>query len=187
MATKRTDPYYPDAKRSTTYDDGTEYQDFVSAILQHKMGIGLQILSSKRYQLAYGESVQGVEVKQDVRCTETGRLSIEVGEKSRISMPEYTASGILRSDNTWLYIQGNYEHLWAFPKKTLVAVYEGAFTAPPWNIPKPRIDDKGTIQTFYLSRAQADLLSAFHFDISEREQALLRPWAQSERQERLLP
>lgn len=90
-----------------------------------------------------GENLQGFEIKLDEPCIRTGRLSIEMFEKSRddISLP-WSKSGIQRNDNTWLYIQGNREVLFVFPKNLLTRYY---------NHNKPQLTEKrGTIQTFYL-------------------------------------
>ncbi len=112
-----TDPVYPDAKTSTSFRDGLEFQDF--AIIQlARRGLWVQCFSSKKYQ-RLGEGPQGVEFKLDRRCSETGRLSIEIAEKSRADMPEWTASGIWRTDNTWLYAQGNETIIFVFARNWL--------------------------------------------------------------------
>ena len=83
------DPIYPNAKRPTVFAEGIEFQDFVCKFLA-KHHIILQNLASKKYQLAIGENLQGFEIKLDQRCTETGRMSIEIAEKSRADMPSWT-------------------------------------------------------------------------------------------------
>lgn len=109
---------YPDCKDKQSFETGMEFQDFVVDALA-KYGIILQNYMSKKYQYTIGENVQGFEIKYDSRCTDTGRLSIEIAEKSRADIPSYTKSGIYRDDNTWLYIQGNYRILFVFPKNYL--------------------------------------------------------------------
>lgn len=113
----------------------------------------LQNLGSKLYQLKVGENLQGFEIKYDERCTDTGRLSIEVAEKSRNdSNLRWTPSGIFRDDNTWLYIQGNYNVIYVFAKNWLIRWH---------NLKKPKIDSKkGTIRTFYLPFRIADIMAA---------------------------
>lgn len=141
------DPRYPDAKSPTSFQDGLEFQDFVCAELA-KRGIVLQNLGSKKYQLDVGENLQGFEIKLDNLCTRTGRLSIEIAEKSRDDpMLDWTDSGIMRKDNSWLYIQGNRSILFIFSKK---------FLRRWMNIKKPKIEEcRGTIRKFYISLKDA--------------------------------
>jgi hypothetical protein len=149
------EPIYPDAKRPTVFQDGMEFQDFVCTVLARNNVI-LQNLASKKYQLNVGENLQGFEIKLDRRCTETGRLSIEVAEKSRADMPSWIPSGIYRKDNAWLYIQGNEKILFVFAKNLLVA----------WDQKnKPARDETPTVRKFYLSLVQARHMAATVFDL----------------------
>jgi hypothetical protein len=141
MATRR-DPVYPDAKSKTSFQDGLEFQDFVCTQLA-LYGIILQNLSSKKYQYEVGENLQGFEIKLDERCTDSGRLSIEVAEKTKDD-PErdWTPSGICRNDNSWLYIQGNRQILFVFGKNWLLRY---------WQEKHPQIvENRPTIRTFFL-------------------------------------
>lgn len=90
------------------YEMGMLYQDFITDQLMRR-GISLNAYSSKKYQLECGESASGIEVKFDSRMAETGNVYIEVAEKSRPDMPDFTPSGICRKDNTWLYLIGDYD------------------------------------------------------------------------------
>lgn len=141
------DPIYPDAKSRTSFQDGLEFQDFVCSQLA-KHAVVLQNLASKRYQIEVGENLQGFEIKYDDWCTRSGRLSIEIAEKSRNDpLLPWTPSGIFRDDNTWLYIQGNYEILFIFAKRFLLNYFETK---------RPPIEEKrGTIRTFYISNTVA--------------------------------
>ena len=140
----RPDPIYRDAVRPPVFQDGMEFQAFVCTSLA-RHGIILQNLASKKYQYEVGENLQGFEIKLDQRCTETKQLSIEVAEKSRNDpkLP-WTDSGIMRGDNSWLYIQGNREMLFVFTKKFLVAWYMHRVNA------EDVVEKHGTIKTFYL-------------------------------------
>lgn len=141
-------PDYPDAKHLNEYERGLVFQDFVVESLFKQYGIIVQIYSSREYQYSRGESVQRVEIKLDARCTETRRLSIEVAEKSRASMSDWTPSGICRDDNTVFYAQGNEECFWLFFKKHLRLIYEKEH---------PVVTEKhGTIKTFYIPITRAD-------------------------------
>lgn len=114
--------FYPDAKRPDTLEDGREFQDFVMEALA-KTNVILQNFSSRKYQFKKGENLQGWEIKLDNRCTETGRLSIEIAEKTQANQERWTDSGIYRTDS-WLYIQGNYQGVFVFMTKILVKLHK---------------------------------------------------------------
>lgn len=101
-----------------------EYQDFIADQLR-KMDpcIILGAYSSRKWQMNHGESASGIEIKYDRKMRETGNLYIEVAEKSCPEMPEYTPSGIMRDDNTWLYLIGDYEEAFLFSKSQLKILY----------------------------------------------------------------
>lgn len=141
---------YPDAPRSDTIEAGNSFEDFVCDALAAE-GITLRTYRSASRQLGVGESRAGFEIKLDAPSASTGRLSIEVAERTRNEQGRpWTQSGILRNDNTWLYIQGNPKFFWVFHKPTLVEYYRAR---------KPKVDEKfGTVRTFYLSWNEADRL-----------------------------
>lgn len=141
-------PSYPDAKNDNEFERGLRFQDFVVEALTRELGIVIQIFSSQRYQFDNGESVQGWEIKLDSWCTKSGRLSIELAEKSRADIPVWTPSGIFRDDNTLFYVQGNKECFWLFFRKHLRWIFERE---------EPEVHEKrGTIRTFYLPIERAD-------------------------------
>lgn len=161
---QRPDPQYPSASRATTFQDGLEFQDWVCMVLA-RHGVVLQNLSSKRYQIEIGENLQGFEIKYDARCTgdggtePTNQLSIEVAEKSRAENPDWIPSGIMRDDNAWLYIQGNYQRLWIFAKNWLRRYYRKK---------RPVVRESfGTVQKFYLPIAAADQFAVRVFSADE--------------------
>ena len=147
----RPEPIYPDAKTPTSFSDGMEFQDFVVDILAED-GIVLQNYVSKKWQFEKGENRQGFEIKLDNRCTETGRLSIEIAEKSRSSNSEWVNSGIYRDDNSWLYVQGNYRVLFAFAKNWLVRFHQAKKPAEH--------ESGGTVRKFYLPLNIAETAAA---------------------------
>ena len=103
---------------------GLEYQDFVADQLRKADPcIILSAYSSRKYQNERGESASGIEIKHDMRMKDTGNLYIEVAEKSNAALPDYTSSGIMRNDNTWLYLIGDYEQAFLFSKNQLKAIY----------------------------------------------------------------
>ena len=151
---------YPDCKDRSSFQSGLEFQDFACTVLMRE-GIVLQNLGSKLYQLQVGESLQGFEIKLDRQFLETGRLSIELAEKSSADMPRWTPSGIYRSDNTWLYIQGNYDRMYIFSKKLLLILHK---TARYQTGESPK--GKPTVQKFYLPLSDADKFCDHRIDIS---------------------
>lgn len=155
---RRSEPLYPNAKTVTSFGDGVEYQDFVLTRVA-ALGWIVQTYSSKRYQIERGESFTGVEIKLDRRCTETGRLSIEVAEKSRADVAVWTPSGIFREDNAWLYAQGNYQVLYVFAKNWLRRYFDEKCP--------PTAESYGTVRKFYLPTELAERFAAKVFRFGE--------------------
>lgn len=151
--------YYPDATHIDTLEMGAEYLDSVMETLQRR-GIILQPYTSKKKQYSSGESLQGWEVKLDNTSMRTGRLSIEIAEKSRRDIPVWTPSGIYRRDNTWIYIQGNSKSFWWFQKNILIGLHKShKYEEAEFN---------GTVKKFYISLEDADKYGV-KFDIAESE------------------
>ena len=97
--------------------DAAEYQDFLTDELL-KYGISLNQYSSKKYQYDVGESASGIEVKHDKQM-DSGNVFIEVAEKRKASMLDFTPSGIYRDDTSYLYLVGDYEKAFLFSKAQL--------------------------------------------------------------------
>ena len=150
---------YPHSKNGNSFADGMEFQDFVVEQF-NKWGLHIQLHASKRFQFERGESVQRIEIKLDNRCTETGRLSIEVGERTKVTS-SWVASGIYRPDQTCMYIQGNYSLLYLFDRKVLQRYHqqkcEGRFEESPKETP--------TVRKFYLPFAVADQVAIAKIDL----------------------
>jgi len=131
---------------------GNNFEDFVCIELA-KRHIILQNISTRKFQYETGENLQGVEIKYDARCTgdngttSTGRLSIEIAEKTKEGNANFIPSGIYRSDNSWLYIQGNYKVFWVFPKKLLILLHKSG---------KYELGEIPTLKKFYLPILDAD-------------------------------
>lgn len=138
---------YPDCPDTNSFQAGLEFQDYVCLRLAQEHII-LQNTGSKLYQIRVGENLQGFEIKLDRRCTETGRLSIEVAEKSAADMPMWTPSGIYRNDNTWLYIQGNYDVFFVFALNYLIARHKSGRYK--------EAEAYGTVRKFYLPMSEAE-------------------------------
>ena len=144
------EPHYPDAPHARTFQAGLEYQDWVRPRLAC-VGFNVQYNVSRKGQLNDGESSQGVEIKLDTRCTETGRVSIEIAEKSRAAMPDWTPSGIFARDNHVWYVCGNREMVFVFARRHLNLVFH-------CERPEPH-ESFGTMRKFYIpiKRAAATL------------------------------
>ena len=142
-----TNQEYPDAPLDNSLEKGREFLDFVMLNLK-ALGIYMQPFTSKRYQYDVGESINGIEVKYDSRFTDTGRLSIEIAEKTKASNKDWSPSGIYREDNTWLYVQGNFDHFFIFIKKHLVFLHKtGRYQEG---------ESYGTVKKFYLPIEDAE-------------------------------
>jgi len=98
---------------------GLEYQDFVMDQLMN-IGISLNCYSSKKYQFNKGESRSGIEIKFDNLRKTTHNLYIEYAEKSNANNISYVSSGIMRNDNTWLYVIGDRDVIYILPKAWLI-------------------------------------------------------------------
>lgn len=149
------DGRYPDSPNRNSIDDGLRFQDFVIRVCAAH-GIIIQQYVSAYAQLEWGESVGGYEIKYDARCTDTGRLSIEIAEKSRADLPEFTRSGIYSRQQPDFYIQGNFTVFYMFHCQVLreehVYRVRRAGTGPwEWR-------EMPTIRTFYMPLQDADRL-----------------------------
>lgn len=97
-----------------------QFQDYVQELL-YKTGIPINCFASQKYNYEVGESIAGVEIKQDKKMKETGNIYIELYEK-HYQKEKWVASGILRNDNTIFYVIGDYDHIYMFAKKQLKGV-----------------------------------------------------------------
>jgi hypothetical protein len=105
-------------------ESGQLYQDFIVDLLLHTLGLAVVQYASRTYQITVGESRTGVEIKHDEKYAHTGNLWIEVAEKARPRAGAFVPSGIDRGDNSWLYVIGNYDTVFGFPKTYLRALKE---------------------------------------------------------------
>ena len=150
---------YPDSKHRNALAVGESYQTFVAAVLEKHLGITLHFYQTRQEQYEIGETQEGYEIKLDEWCCSTGRLSIEIGEKTHVSLSAFTPSGIMREDNTIYYIQGNRTRLWVFRKAMLRYIYnQGDYPVISDNPP--------TIQKFYLPLGVAERLADYAFTVA---------------------
>ena len=111
-----------DDYRRVQIEDGLIYQDFTVDLLWHTIGLAVVQYASRVYQATVGESRTGVEIKHDKKFAQTGNLWIETAEKARPRPGPFARSGIDRTDNTWLFVIGNYDTVFGFPKTFLRAL-----------------------------------------------------------------
>ena len=152
---------YPHSKNGQSFEQGMEFQDWVVEQL-NKRGFYIQLHSSKRYQFDRGESVQMAEIKLDNRFLETGRLSIEIGERTAVGKL-WVASGIYRSDNTVFYIQGNWSRIYLFDKRVLQRYHANELGGHYEESPR----ENPTVRKFYMQLQMADELCIFRVDCGE--------------------
>lgn len=113
--------------RKRQIQSGQVFQDFVVDCCYHILHMPISPYGSKLYQQNVGESINGVEIKNDRyfgrKEKPTGQLWIETAEKARPRSGDYAKSGIYRNDNTWLYIIGDYNTIFVFAKKMLLGLH----------------------------------------------------------------
>lgn len=99
-------------------EEGLQFQDVVTREL-YLRGIVVVGYSSRRFQNEQGENMLGAEIKRDGEFRKTGNIYLEVAEKSHPDNPQYVPSGIMRKDNSWLYVIGDEKKIWIFPTEYL--------------------------------------------------------------------
>lgn len=104
-------------------EEGLVFQDVVTREL-YLRGVVVVGYSSRHYQNKCGENMLGAEIKRDDNFRQTGNLYIEVAEKSNPDIKHYTPSGIMRDDNSWLFVIGDESTVWIFPTNYLRMLVE---------------------------------------------------------------
>ena len=107
------DDYY-----NTQLQVGLEFQDLLTREL-YLRGIVVVGFSSRKYQNQVGENMLGAEIKRDGNFRKTGNLYIEVAEKAHPKNKTYVPSGVMREDNSWLFVIGDERSAYIFPTKYL--------------------------------------------------------------------
>ena len=115
------------SKITPTYDkrrlQGERFQKFVRDVVFKSLGITIEYYKTQNEQINIGESKQGIEVKYDRLTNKTGNLYIEFEER-RYSNTPFVPSGILRTDNTYIYLVGDRKKIHLFLKEELKRLYE---------------------------------------------------------------
>lgn len=97
---------------------GLEFQDVMTCEL-YQRGIVVIGYSSRRFQNSHGENMLGAEIKRDDNFRKTGNLYIETEEKANPRNVNYVKSGIMRDDNSWLFVIGDERTAYIFSTKYL--------------------------------------------------------------------
>lgn len=132
---------------------GDEYMDFLTDELL-KIGISLNAYASRKYQLTYGESRSGIEIKHDSKLATTGNVYIEISAVN-MAETEMVDGGITKQDRSWLYVIGDYQQAFIFSKSQLNVLLEKVISKPNYwernygvSI-RPHVDKETNITTSY--------------------------------------
>lgn len=106
-------------RRDDEAEAAKRFEDIAAWALMHYAGIVVVPYGSRHFQYNVGENSGGVEFKNDKNFRKTGNLYIETAEKSVPSIPDWTPSGIYRSDNQRHYAIGDIETIYLFGTRTL--------------------------------------------------------------------
>ena len=157
---------YPDSVNPHSIDQSRAFEEFVAKTLRGNMAAPEALRSltlcpdSKTDQFRYGDALEGVEIKLDNLCTSTGRLSVEVAERTALNRPWHRSGINADSAATW-YIQGNFERFWVFHRSELQAMYTGCVVTNG-----TIIDNRpATIKKFYLPIRQASIWCLYEFSL----------------------
>ena len=109
---------YANGHYAKSLEIGLVFQDVVTQAL-YQRGIVIVGYASRRFQIEKGENMLGAEIKRDDKFRKSGNLYLELAEKSHPDRAEYVASGIMRPDNSWLFVIGDEQTIWIFSTKYL--------------------------------------------------------------------
>lgn len=141
---------YPGSRNPHSVAVGQAFERFIESEF-HRRGWDYTPCETRDDQLRYGDALEGIEVKFDDRCSTTGRIAIEVAERTALTRP-WTASGIYASSDATLYVQGNYHVVYVFRRADLRDYFES-------EKPDTINDNPNTVEKFYLSLRDAKALS----------------------------
>ena len=98
--------------------EAKDYELFVSDALSHSLSILPVVYRSRHFQVTYGESLTGIEIKLDRKFRASGNLFIETEESCHESK-ESKPSGIFHESDPWLFVIGDYSTFWLFGTRCL--------------------------------------------------------------------
>lgn len=114
MSLEETREKYANGYYAEKLEEGLRFQDVVTREL-YLRGIVVVGYASRAFQNAHGENMLGAEIKRDGNFRKTGNLYIEVAEKTHPDNRTFVPSGIMRNDNSWLFVIGDEQTVWIFP------------------------------------------------------------------------
>ena len=98
---------------------GCRFEEYVSSeFRKHGVELGMQY---NEYQW-HGENLFGLEIKNDEVFKSTGNLYIEYYERHDISK-SWNKTGILKEDNTKVFLIGTYDNYFIILKEVLIDIY----------------------------------------------------------------
>jgi len=129
--------------------EGKKYEKFIKLIFNFFLEKEITIFENKKDQINIGESEEGFEIKLDNNFKKTNNLYIEYQEKTDSNNINFINSGILRKDNTKIWIIGDYKNVFVFNKNVLIEFhnnkqfrYVETKTSKGYLIPKVFFDNK---------------------------------------------
>lgn len=141
-------------------EQGLEFQDVVTRAL-YQRGIVVIGYASRKGQIQHGENMLGAEIKRDGKFRETGNLYIEFAEKAHPDNADYVRSGIMRQDNSWLFVIGDEAAVFIFSTKYLRLL-----------APRYEIVEKPTSRGFLLPLVDAEKYAIRKIELSTNQSAL---------------
>ena len=118
------------AEKYKLLEEAWKYQDFITEQLL-KIGISVNAYQSVFYQMKYGESASGIEIKNDRQMSKTGNVYIEFNQTT-LRGTTNRDSGIKMKDDSWLYIIGDFQKFFIFGKNQLRSLLDKVQKKPKY-------------------------------------------------------
>lgn len=103
---------------------GFEFENYICQFFKENYSFNIETYKTKEGQYNLGESLQGIEIKNDALISKTGNIYIEFKEKKDKFQNKWVDSGILRNDNTLFYLIGAKEKFYIFLKSDLLTLFK---------------------------------------------------------------
>ncbi len=117
-----------DRKKTEYYEEklqmGFNFENYICQFFKNNYSFDIETYKTKEGQYNLGESIQGIEIKNDTRIFKTGNIYIELQEKKESSQRIWVNSGILKNDNTLFYLIGTEKEFYIFLKADLLELYQ---------------------------------------------------------------
>lgn len=108
---------WADERYRADLKDGQDFERFSLAVLR-RIGMDLRPAVGLKAQVRHGDTVAGLEIKNDRQYHDTGNLFIETAECPLPGQPLQPA-GIYHPSEPWLYLIGDVENILIFGVKVL--------------------------------------------------------------------